>query len=168
MAVDVMCQAQRCDKSDKANCPLASPCSKMLLRPQGSFFFPIPFPSELLSLLFKGLRETFGWHSKRKAVKLMLTLHWCLNAGWFNMSDSGFSQEKLVCFQNNSWEQMKRWTAQRSCRNLQKQWSTKRKFSVRHSSKRYFLFQIQNRKNRSKRQHSTWFYKWPHHEDKAL
>lgn len=101
MAVTVMCQTQRCDK---ANCRLASPRSEKLPR-QKSFFFPILFPSELLSLIFKGPRDTFGWHSKRKAVKLMLTLYWLQNAGWFNMSDSEFSQEKLSCFHNDSREQ---------------------------------------------------------------
>lgn len=37
MAVSVMCQTQRCDKSDKANCRLASPRSKKLPRQEKLF-----------------------------------------------------------------------------------------------------------------------------------
>ena len=44
MAVSVMCQTQRSDKSDKDNCRLASPRSKELLRPLKSFFTLILLP----------------------------------------------------------------------------------------------------------------------------
>lgn len=92
MAVSVMCQARRCNKSDEANCRLASPHCEKLPRPsEKPFSLLFSSPSQLLSLIFKGLRETFGWHAERKAVKVMLT--WMLNAVWYNTHKPGFSQE---------------------------------------------------------------------------